>query len=147
RRINVGSDLDYVRGRQSVRTGIVLDASWIHSDAASNYLGTYTFDNLAAYLAGQPSNYTRRIGDPRLSYRLFQGAFYVQDDIRPKKSLTLSAGVRYEVQTHVGDANNVGPRFGVTWAPFKSGQTTLRGSAGLFYDWMANGTYEQALRV
>jgi hypothetical protein len=147
RRINLGSDLDYVRGRQSIRTGVVLDEAWIHSDSAANYLGTYTFDNLAAYLAGQPSNYTRRIGDPRLSYRLFQAALYVQDDIRPKKNLTLSAGLRYEVQAHVGDTSSIGPRVGVTWAPFKSGQTTLRGSAGVFYDWLPNATYEQALRV
>ena len=147
RRLNLGSDLDYVRGRHSLRTGVALDAAWNRSDAASNYLGTYTFDSLDAFNAGQPSNYTERVGDPRLSYRMFQAAFYLQDDIRPVKNLTLSAGLRYEVQTHVGDAANFGPRFGVTWAPFKSGQTTLRGSAGMFYDWLPNGTYEQTLRV
>jgi hypothetical protein len=147
RRVNAGTDLDYVRGRQSLRSGVQVDAAWVHSDATANYLGTYTFDNLDAYLAGTPSNYTRRIGDPRLSYRLFQGSFYVQDDIRPSKSLTLSAGVRYEVQTHVSDTHNLGPRVGMTWSPFKSGQTTLRGSAGIFYDWLPNATYEQSLRV
>jgi hypothetical protein len=146
-RLNYGTDLDYVRGRQSFRTGVTLDAAWVRSDSAVNLLGTYTFDNLDAYVAGRPSNYTRRIGDPNLSYRLFQGAFYLQDDIRPKKSLTLSAGVRYEVQTHVGDKANVGPRVGLTWAPFKGGNTTLRGSAGIFYDWLPGSTYEQSLRV
>ena len=45
------------------------------------------------------------------------------------------------------DANNIGPRIGVTWAPFKSGKTTLRASAGIFYDWLSTGTYEQTLRV
>jgi len=147
RRVNLGSDLDYVRGRHSIRSGAALDSSFVHSDSAANYLGTYTFASLDAFNAGRPSNYTKRVGDPRLSYRMFQAAFYVQDDIRPAKSLTLSAGVRYEVQTHVGDASNFGPRFGVTWAPFKSGQTALRGSAGIFYDWLPNGVYEQSLRV
>jgi len=147
RRFNVGSDLDYVRGRQSIRTGVALDSAWTRSDSASNLLGTYTFDNLAAFDAGQPSNYTRRVGDPRLSYRMFQAAFYVQDDIRPIKNLTISAGVRYELQTHVDDKANLGPRVGITWAPFKSGQTTLRGSAGIFYDWLPNAVYEQTLRV
>ena len=147
RRANLGSDFDYVRGRQSLRVGANLDASLVRSDSALNYLGTYTFDSLDAFNAGQPSNYTRRLGDPRLSYRTFQGAFYVQDDIRPAKSITLSAGVRYEIQTHVADKTNFGPRFGVTWAPFKSGQTTLRGSAGIFYDWLPNAVYEQTLRV
>jgi hypothetical protein len=51
------------------------------------------------------------------------------------------------LQTHVDDRSNIGPRFGVTWAPFKSGQTTLRASAGVFYDWLATNTYEQSLRV
>ena len=141
------SDLDYVRGRHSWRAGVVLDGGWYRSDASSNYLGTYTFDNLDAYLANRPSNYTRRIGDPNLSYQNVQVGFYVQDDIRLRKNLTLSPGVRYEAQTHVGGTANIGPRFGVTWAPFGGGQTTLRGSAGIFYDWLPTGTYEQSLRV
>ena len=147
RTLNVGSDLDYVRGRQSWRTGVLLEGGWYRSNASSNYLGTYTFSSLPAFLAGQPSNYTRRIGDPNLSYQNFQGGIYVQDDIRLTKNLTLSPGVRYELQTHVHDYSDLGPRFGMTWAPFKSGSTTLRGSAGVFNDWLATRTYEQALRV
>jgi hypothetical protein len=147
RRLNFGSDLDYVRGHHSIRAGTTLDAAFVHSDSNANYLGTYTFDSLDDYTAGRPSNYTRRVGDPNLSYHVFQAAFYVQDDIRPAKSLTISAGVRYEVQSNVNDALDFGPRVGVTWAPFKSGQTTLRASAGIFYDWLANSVYEQTLRI
>jgi hypothetical protein len=147
RAINLASDFDYVMGRHSFRTGYLLEGGWYRSDSAMNYLGTYTFDNLAAFQANQPSNYTRRIGDPNLSYMNFQAGFYVQDDIRVRKNLTLSPGVRYELQTHVNGYSNIGPRFGATWSPFKSGQTTLRGSAGIFYDWLATNTYEQALRV
>src|SRR5262249_37798283 len=61
--------------------------------------------------------------------------------------LTLSPGVRYELQSHVNEAGTIAPRFAVTWAPFKSGKTTLRSSAGVFYDWLDTGTYEQTLRV
>jgi hypothetical protein len=147
RTVNLGSDLDYVRGRNSWRTGILVEGGWYRSNASSNYLGTYTFESLPNLLAGQPSNYTRRIGNPNLSYQNFQGGIYVQDDIRVTKNLTLSPGVRYELQTHVHDFSDLGPRFGITWAPFKSGRTTLRSSAGVFYDWLATRTYEQALRV
>jgi len=147
KRLNVASDLDYVRGRQSWRAGVVLDGGRYRSDASANYLGTYTFDNLDAYLANRPSNYSRRIGDPNLSFGNMQFAVYVQDEIRPRKNLTLSPGVRYEVQSHVGGGANIGPRFGVTWAPTASGQTTLRASTGIFYDWLPTGTYEQSLRV
>jgi hypothetical protein len=147
RTLSLGSDLDYVRGKHSWRMGALLEGGWRRSDASSNHLGAYTFDSLATFLAGQPTNYTRRIGDPRLSYQNLQAGLYLQDDIRVSKNFTLSPGVRYELQTHVNDFLNVGPRIGTTWAPFKSGQTTLRASAGIFYDWLAPQTYEQALRV
>jgi hypothetical protein len=147
RTIDFGSDLDYVLGKNSLRMGMLINGGWYHSDSSSNYLGTYTFDNLQAYLANRPSNYTRRLGDPNISYQNLQAGFYFQDDIRVRKNLTLSPGVRYEAQAHVHEYNNVGPRFGVTWAPFTSGTTTLRGSAGIFYDWLSTGTYDQVLRV
>jgi hypothetical protein len=147
RTVNVASDLDYVAGRHSLRAGILVDTTWYHSNSASNYLGTFTFDNLQAYQANQPSNYTRRIGDPAVAYLNVQGGLYVQDDIRLRKNLTITPGLRYELQAHVSDYANVGPRFGVTYAPFAGGQTTLRASVGVFYDWLSTGTYEQSLRV
>ena len=67
-----------------------------------------------------PWSYTRRIGDPNIDYFNLQGALYVQDDIRVRTGLTLSPGLRYEMQTHVSDFNNLGPRFGVTWSPFRA---------------------------
>jgi hypothetical protein len=147
RRFILQSDLDYVRGIHSWRAGIQFNGGRFRSDDSFNYLGTYTFESLAAYEAGQPRTYTRRIGDPNISYWHLEGAFYLQDDIRVRKTLTLSPGVRFEAQTHLDDKVNIGPRFGLTWAPFKSGKTTLRGSAGIFYDWLDAATFEQTLRV
>jgi Carboxypeptidase regulatory-like domain/TonB dependent receptor-like, beta-barrel len=145
--INLQSDLDYVRGRHSLRTGLQADAGSYHSSDASNYLGTYTFESLAAFDAGTPRSYTRRDGNPNIDYTNVQAGVYLQDDIRVRRNFTLSPGVRYELQTHLSDANNFGPRFGVTWSPGKSGKTTLRASAGIFYDWLSNNIYEQTLRV
>ena len=147
RTFNIASDLDYVRGIHSVRSGISLDGGWHRSDDRQNYLGTYTFESLDQYRAGVPRSYTRRIGDPNIDYFTMQSGIYVQDDIRVNRNLTFSPGLRYEAQTHLADLSNFGPRFGVTWAPFRSGRTTLRASAGIFYDWMTFGTYEQTLRV
>lgn len=147
RRVNIASDLDYVRGRHSVRTGVLFDGGWFRSDAFSNYLGTYTFESLEAYAQGRPRSHTRRVGDPRIDYFNLQAGVYVQDDIRVRPNLSLSPGVRVEMQTHVGDVNNIGPRVGVTWAPGTGGRTTLRASAGIFYDWLGTGTYEQTLRI
>jgi hypothetical protein len=144
---NLASDLDYVRGIHSVRTGIQVEGGRHRSSDRANYLGTYTFESLDAYEAGTPRSYTRRIGDPTIEYLMMQAGVYVQDDIRVSRSLTLSPGLRYEAQTHLDDVLNLGPRFGITWAPFKSGKTSLRGSAGIFHEWMGTGTYDQALRV
>ena len=145
--INLQSDLDYVRGIHSVRVGLQLDGGAYHSNDSSNYLGTYTFESLAAFQAGTPRSYTIRTGDPNIAYKNLQAGLYVQDDIRIRKNLTVSPGVRYEAQTHLSDVNNFGPRFGVTWSPGKTGKTTLRGSAGMFYDWLFSNIYEQTLRI
>ncbi|HUQ87078.1 MAG TPA: TonB-dependent receptor [Vicinamibacterales bacterium] len=145
--VTLGSDFDYVRGNHTLRVGTQIDAADWHSDDHSNYLGTYTFESLAAYEAGTPRSYTRRIGNPNIDYNYFQGAIYTQDDFRIRRNLTLSGGVRYEAQNHVGDLDNVMPRLGVTWAPGTAGTTTLRASWGIFTQWMPTSTYEQTLRV
>ena len=147
RDIELGSDVDYIRGLHTVRFGALVEGGRFRSDDASNYLGTYVFTSMAAFEARQPAAYTRRIGNPLIEYWNFETAAYVQDDIRVRKTLTLSPGIRYEAQTHLHDYNNVGPRFGITWAPRKSGTTTLRGSWGIFYNWLNQGIYEQTLRV
>jgi hypothetical protein len=147
RNFSLLSDLDYVRGRNSWRAGVSLEGGHYRSDDSTNYLGTFTFATLDSYLAGQPRSYTQRIGNPLITYWFVQAGFYVQDDFRVSKSLTFSPGVRVEAQSHVPDHNNIAPRLGLTWAPFKNGKTTLRGSWGIFYDWLSAATYEQTLRV
>jgi len=147
RTFTLASDLDYVRGMHSVRMGVQMDGGRYRSDSSSNYLGTYVFESLAAYEAGLPRTYTKRTGDPTIAYWNVQAGVYLQDDIRVRKNLTFSPGVRVELQTHLPDYQNIGPRFGVTWSPFKSGKTSLRASAGVFYDWLSSGIYEQTIRV
>ena len=41
----LSSDLNYVRGIHTVRTGIALEGRHYRTDSASNYLGTYIFSN------------------------------------------------------------------------------------------------------
>jgi hypothetical protein len=147
RTVELASDVDYVRGLHTLRSGFLVVAGNFRSDNSANTLGTFTFSSLDAFNAGTPSTYTQRIGVPVVEYVNAQTAVYVQDDIKVRKSLTLSPGIRYEVQTHLDDRWNFGPRMGMTWAPFKSGRTTVRGSYGIFYNWLSANTYEQTLRV
>jgi Carboxypeptidase regulatory-like domain len=141
------TDLDYVRGAHSFRTGVLVEGGRYRSNLFSNYLGTFTFASLADYEAGRPSNYTRRIGDPNVEYSNLQFGVYAQDDHRLARSLMLSYGLRYEAQTLLDDQKNFSPRATLTWSPFKSGRTTVRGGWGYFTDWLDTGTYEQALVV
>ena len=49
----------------------------------------------------------------------------------------MNLGVRYDLQflrTINTDTNNVSPRIGFAWSPYKDARTVLRGSYGLFYD-------------
>ena len=144
--LTVSSDIDYVRGMHSWRGGLQIDGQWFDSTNSSNALGTYTFSSLADFEDGRPLLYTRAIGDPRVSYVNLQAGFYVQDDIRVRKGLTLSPGVRYSVQKRVDDYGAFEPRFGFTWSPTVGGKTTLRGSAGIFHNFLPTFAVEQTLR-
>jgi hypothetical protein len=141
------TDLDYVRGNHSWRTGVLLEGGRYTSDDTSNYLGTYTFARLADYNAGKASSYLRRIGDPNVRYSQVQAGVYVQDDWRARRSLLISAGVRYGSETHVGDPWNFSPRVSAAWSPYRDGKLTFRASYGYFYDWVAGDTYKQTLLV
>ena len=145
--VELTSDLNYVRGRHTMRTGVAIEGRHYRSDEITNYLGTYIFSSRDDFEAGRPRNYTRRIGDPLITYSHLEAAAYVQDDLRLRQNLTFSPGLRYEAQTHVHDLSGVAPRLGLTWAPGQEGRTTIRTSWGVFYNWLGTNVYEQTLRV
>jgi hypothetical protein len=140
-------NVDYALKNHGVRFGVQLEAGRYRSNESVNALGTFQFANLAAYQAGQPTQFTQRLGDPTVSYSQYQIGWYLQDDYRVRKDLTLSFGVRQELQTNLGDKFNLAPRFGFVWSPKKNGSITLRGGAGIFYDWFGSQAFEQTLRV
>ena len=142
-----GTNIDWARGKHAVRAGALVEGGTYRSDTRTNYLGTYTFTSLADFEAGRPATFTQRVGDPLVRYSHWQAGIFVQDDWRMRKNLTVSGGLRHEVQTHLGDRWNLAPRAGFTWSPFKSGRTTVRGGGGIFYDWLDADTFEQTLRV
>ncbi|MCC7185041.1 MAG: TonB-dependent receptor [Acidobacteria bacterium] len=145
--LEAATDLDYVKGAHSWRTGVMLEAGRYRSDDIANYLGTYTFASLDDFRAGRPMSYTRRIGDPNLTYSRWQAGAYVQDDWRASRSVMVSAGLRAGFQSLTGDQLNVSPRLNLAWSPFSSGKTTFRTGYGYFYDWLSGDLYKQTLQV
>lgn len=140
-------NLDFVFGRHSMRAGVRFEAGSYRSRELRNSTGTFIFASLEDFRANRPATFTRRSGDPAVEFDQYQFAWYVQDDFRLGKAVTLSLGLRHEAQTNLKDVNNFAPRFGLAWSPFKSGKTTFRAGAGIFYDWFTAETFEQSLRV
>ncbi|MFP5379902.1 MAG: hypothetical protein ACLGHP_09175, partial [Vicinamibacteria bacterium] len=142
----IANNVDFTVGSHTMRAGVLLEGGWWDSTSASNTNGTFTFASLEDYLAGRPSLYSQRIGQAEVSYRHLQAGWYLQDDFRIGRNLSLGIGLRQEVQTHLGDHWNLAPRAAFTWTP-RGGKTNIRGGWGLFYDWYDTSLYEQTLRL
>jgi hypothetical protein len=138
---------DYTHGMHAISLGGQFDWDRYHSNQIDNGNGTFTFSTLADYEAGRPNTYTQWLGDPTVDFSMFQGAWFVQDDIQLRKNLMVGLGLRNEWQSHLQGSWNPAPRLGVTWAPFKSGQVTLRGGYGVFHDWYDESDYEDTLQT
>jgi hypothetical protein len=143
----LSDNVDYALEKHGLRFGGQLETGGYRSNDRTNPFGTFQFADLASYEAGLPTQYTQRLGDPTVRYRQYQFGWYVQDDFRVRKNLTISYGARHEFQNHVPGKFNIAPRLGLVWSPKKNGSITIRGGAGIFYDWLAAQTFEQTLRV
>ena len=85
-----------------------------------------------------PSEFLLTTGNPLATVNVADAGVFLQDDWRLKPNLSVSTGLRYEVQNGVSDYTNFAPRIGVAWAPGvragKSSKTVVRAGSGIFYD-------------
>ena len=147
RTFDIADNLDFTIGRKhATRVGVELFGGRYRYFDARNASGTFTFSSLDAYRAGTPLQFTQRLGEVNTSFTAYQAAVYWQDDIRTTRTLTISVGVRQEMQSLIADKLNVMPRAGLTYSP-RSSRTIVRGGYGLFYDWYDSNLYDQTLRV
>jgi hypothetical protein len=146
REFEIANNVDFTIGGHTMRAGVLLEGGWWDSTSAVNTNGTFTFATLEDYLLGRPSLYTRRVGETAVSYRHLQAGWYLQDDFRLGRDLSIGLGVRQEMQTHLPDRWNLAPRVAFSWNPGGSA-TIIRGGLGLFYDWYDTNLHEQTLRL
>lgn len=145
RQIQVVDNLTVQLGKHNVKIGT--DISTIGVLQRDRLAMTFTFANLASYLAGSYVNLVQQFGDNTADTRTNSYNFFAQDDYRITRQLTLSYGIRYEYlayprldwnaplpesRTINRDGNNFAPRFGLAWRPVS--RTVVRGGYGLFYD-------------
>lgn len=145
--LELADNVDFAFKQHSMKAGVLLQAGFYRSDERQNATGTFTFASVGDFLAQRPTTFTQRVGDSAVAYNQYQVAWFWRDDIRLRKDLSISLGLRHEMQTNLQDRNNLAPRASLAWSPFADGKTTFRIGAGIFYDWFGAEALEQTLRV
>jgi hypothetical protein len=127
----------------------VLDASGepvlVDITSSERYRRTLLFQQLGVspaeirLLGGGATQFSINTGNPELYVNQFDLGVFVADDWRIRPNLTLSLGLRYEMQTNIHDWRDIAPRIGIAWAPAGAGassrpKTVLRAGFGTFYD-------------
>jgi hypothetical protein len=99
------SDTTWIRGRHTIRFGAVFtpegkselaNPSDNNTNGSYTFLGNFTNNPLADFMLGLASNYTETALDPFGKYRWYNLEPYVEDQVKLRKNLTMTAALRYE---------------------------------------------------
>lgn len=143
--VHVSDAVSWTKGKHYIRFGINSpQISRRALDDHTNRLGTFSFNSLADYLAGQPDSWTAQEGPGRGLYWINELGAFVQDEIALRNNLHLTLGLRYQWQTYISDRDNFAPRFSVAWSAGR--HTVIRTGTGLFYD-RTGGDYPGTFKV
>jgi hypothetical protein len=153
-------------GRHDTKFGAKYTYIWISNPNNSQANGTYVFGHDLPFNAADPRTYPERLNirvPGPLEYEMISRTYelYAQDKWQVKPNLTLSLGLRYDLEViplneqgnplfpdpskYPVDKNNLAPRLGVIWNPDGSGKSVVRGGYGLFYDRTLLGTIDDIL--
>lgn len=99
--------------------------------------GAYAFQSLANFERGTYSTFQQAFGAASQFQSNPNFGLFAQDEWRPRSTLTVNAGLRYDLQWLPApielDWNNLSPRIGIAYAP-RGGRTVVRTSGGLYFD-------------
>jgi hypothetical protein len=88
-------NLSWIHGSHSVKAGTNLTYQRSPNIWLPNYNGTYTFATMADYFEDIPVSIGITQGNPNLDFREHDDFFYVGDDFKATKNLTLNLGLSY----------------------------------------------------
>jgi len=154
--------VSYVAGRHQFRFGAEVRQGRVDEFYRRRALGTFNFNTLADFLAGNVASASIAVGDPERFVRVNSYDFFAQDNWQVTRSLNLNLGLRYD---YIGplhslnqdlavfipgqglkiqgnglsnifppDRNNFAPRIGFAYQPTSKNDFVVRGGIGLFYD-------------
>ncbi|MEW6733959.1 MAG: carboxypeptidase regulatory-like domain-containing protein [Acidobacteriota bacterium] len=168
------NNLYYNKGIHNVSFGFTVERLQYNQDDFRLNGGTVGFFSLDAFLQGTPG-FAFIIPDldkvdTVRSYRQSIFSLFAQDNVRLRKNLSLTLGLRYEYATapreidnktvtlaNLLDKNfkigskpyepdaplyNFAPRVSFSWDPFNDGKTNVRGGFGIFYDQTLTDKYQ-----
>jgi hypothetical protein len=125
------------RGAHSFKFGADFIYNRINITFPGATQGAYTFSSLANFRAGRYAQFQQAFGELAQFQSNPNFGVFAQDEWRLRPSLTVNAGLRYDVQWLPDpietDANNVAPRVGLAWAPGDR-KTVIRARYGVFYE-------------
>jgi len=144
------------RGDHDLKVGLQYQYVEVTSNAHDNLNGTFSFGRSNAdFTAANPFTYPDRLSIrvPGIGHSVVKAHYiagFVQDKWKMSDRLTLSLGLRYDLEVlptpgldvpELGlsgdsptDTNNIGPRFGFSYDLGGEGRSVLRGGYGMFYD-------------
>ena len=125
--------LTYLKENHTFKTGFDIQNVISKVTGLGDATGTFNFGNVDAFSKNQINRYRQNFGTAQDIRNRYYGVFF-NDQMKVGSNVTFSYGVRYEKETAVSDNNNLGPRLGVSWDPFKSGKGVIRFGAGIFYN-------------
>jgi hypothetical protein len=162
-RFQFADNFSYTRGKHSYKFGFDTTRTQDYVDSLGNRFGSYRYANVTNFALDLTGNTTgaRRwqtfqqgLGNPVVDFTISDYQFYVQDQWRVSRNLTLNYGVRYEFynlpQPSVSNPDypataripefgrNWAPRFGFAYSAFNN-KTVFRGGYGIFYGRLSGG--------
>lgn len=112
-----------------------VDVQYVNSEDLSlgDATGTFNFSSVLFYEQNNVTRFRQNFGTARDVTNTYWG-IYFNDEFRVRPNFAVNYGLRFESESAVTDKNNLGPRVGITYAPWKSGKGVIRFGAGIFYN-------------